>query len=93
MVIADLENMETYGSPPELSIDEHHWIKVFESVSIKGFYTLVVCKHCGSLGRRNNSSSWEHCKPNGEWLTIEQEPDESWNLCSNSLWQSLGYRD
>lgn len=88
MVISDLEKLDTYGSYPE-AVDDHHWVKIFRQIKSEGYYVLTACKNCGLLARQINSPRWEHCKPNGQWLLPEQENDDSWNCCPNSLWKQI----
>lgn len=87
-MISDLKDLETYGGRPE-TINEHHWVKIFRSVNEQGYYVLVVCKKCGTLGRQISSTSWECCKPNGEWKLMTNEMNDSLHYCFNSLWEQI----
>jgi len=79
-MISNLSNLEVYGGEPELS-SHHRWVAVIDEVSHNGFFVLAICSKCGMLGRKNNSTYWELCKPS----------EDRWRLNSESMNECPGY--
>lgn len=60
-----LSRLEVYGSDPELKSD-HRWVTLIYEVNRNGFFVLTICSKCGMLARKENSNTWELCKPSDD---------------------------